>query len=689
MASFNNEPLALRTRGQLPGLFIQQESDAIVPSVEVPPPTVHIERAATPEPVDIAELERTPSPYIKKEPNDKRTHAAFPVEDDEGEGYDPRQVPSKVTTRSMAGNTAYDPARPIQGQATRLDRMLSSKGGKTFEPDTVCFPAPYRNKQLVHLLKCHGEVKTLKPKECGSNCKLAIYADKEVDAWPVDCTHPVCADARNKRHASIFAPSKKARTATPAMPAVQNTRATVQLPLDAFGTASYVTAQPARASGISKANQEIMQLNKKILADRAMTDLVHHPLNRTLRPLSKRHLGYATPSELKEEKAFEDLFKNAEGLDIGIDLDAIDSGVKGVSNGGEKRSGFKIRLGKRKAADAEDFEKHGQPTGADLENGRPWHYAHSDVPGQKSIRNQEAGIFSIPGKTYNAIVRQENGVIVEREDVRSHRLPRNADNGDEEGGGLANIIEDDKCAVCGEAGNRVLERCDDCQNHFHRPCARLPDCEMDLDGKGYLYEGPWFCDDCNKPLPNARAVCRHVECLHNDYCVDCARKLAKTHADDILARGSNPEGHRFVKVMGQLGPALKAIEDFEVDGFTCPDCTTSKQRQAAQNLASQMFGGKKATIAELETEVKRLKTLQNERMKEASFTEGMQDRIRNNQKRHRPASKISRPPSTPQRRSSRLGSSTRTSGRVRGAPKYHQKLRTIDEKSEDVEMGGA
>lgn len=744
MSSLNNTALPLRTRGPLPGLGlfdnpqngIQQAAPTPEPAGAAPEvnsrgtkrPASPMERPATPEPVNIAELERSPSPFIKKEPADKYTYSSCPVPDDEDEydrgvarfsteggqniakaeeEHDPAGPLHAIDPYQTPATTKYDPAQPSLRRSIRSDRILNHVDGQMVEPPTICFTDPYRNKQLTHVLRCHGEVGTMKPQPCGDNCALAVGGAKSANGWPVVCTHPVCVSKRNKRHASVFAPRKKARTATPA--AVQCHQASTALPLDGFGTVNYVPARPARAAGISKADLEIMELNKKIQADPALAKLVHDPRNRGpgVRPLSKRHLGYATLTERQEELAFNNLFKNAGALDLGNDFDAIDSADKNLSKQGQERSGLKIRLRRRKAADSESFQKHEHPVGAKLEKGRPWHYANHES-GEQSIRNAEGDFFSMPKPGYDAMVEQEGGVMIDREDTRAHRLPRNANDLGEEEGGLRDVIEDEVCAVCGEDGERVLDECIHCRNRFHRTCVNKPDYDSNEGGHGYLYAGPWRCDGegCDRELSGPRWVCGHVACFHYDYCGSCAREKMQPHFDDVLAAGGNPLGHSWAEVEGQLGPALKALEEAEEGGFICSDCTEG-QKKKAQDLAQRMFGKQHTSVTDLRTEGTRRKMVRSERMKELSFVEGMEERIRDNPKRRRPSSKTgssckgsksgetsqsnrnssfsktSLSSGTPQRRSSRLVTSTG------GTTKPACPLQPIAETAEDVQMGDA
>lgn len=697
MSSINNMPLALRTNGPLPGyaelqqVLTAQQQPAQARQDDAP--TAPLKRKATPEPVEATEPESPPSPFIKQEPKDPNTYSAFLLQDDDDQ-YDPAQLAPSTGARSLAATMEYDPARPVQQRRqTRFSRIMSSKGGDLFEPPTVCFIAPHRDDQSVHVLKCHGLIRTTKPQACGENCETVTKDDKILakQTW-VACTHPVCAEKREKRQAACFVPRKRMRTATPAIAGGNQ------------GNKQHAEAAALRRSARNKQyDEKIAEMNHLVDTEPGYDILAEKLEFPGQMRKSRRHRGYAYKKEIDEDRLAERIHEVTGGLDL--DLDAEDNPKlkremkKLQVDGTDKLGGMAAAFGlKRKAEDeAAEFAKHDKPFGADLEKEKPWSYASSwnAKPGKKSIQNEIAPMFSIPETTRDKMIEEENGVTLEREDTVSHRLPRNlvdltAEADDEDGAGIFKTVEG--CQICGENGEEHIEECTRCHHHFHTSCAEASDDSKQADSARELQDDdiPLPCDGegCGKPLIGIRYKCRNDACHHFDYCLDCFSKASAEHMQKMKEKGQDLAEHFFVAVQGASDELFNADNAPDEKPFICPDCHQNKR---AQKMANQMLGKKPLAPKEIAAQVKKEGKAQKKAMAEKNVYAATKKRAENKRR-----SAITKPPS---RRSSRV-STARSSSGAPGSSRRNAKIgnktkamamleSVVEENARDVKMAEA
>lgn len=709
MSSIGDTPFSLRTRGPLPGLFTNQQNGTEQPApapapIAAPTPTqgqvaapqpaqaqvpqststvLSKKRRRTPEPVDAAEIEDTPSPFIKAEPEDNRHYTAYSIEDDEDDQYDPQKDYSALTKMSEA-TRKYDPAQPVLRRSKRFgagDRILSSEAGKYFEPPTICFTEAYRNKQLVHILRCHNEIETTKPMACGRTCKTIEEGDKRlINHPPVICTHAECIVKKEKEHAAVFMPRKRARAATPAIAGPRH-----------GSVAPSAGNALRRSTRINPHDEWVAKANQRIAEDPALATLVENLEGPGMMPKSKRHAGYAYKKELTEDAMADRLFEVTGGLSL--DLDAKPKLKREMRklhvDGTDKLRGMGAAFGlKRKLEDeAAEAAKFVGPFGANAESERPYSYANSynRVPGKKAIRNEEAGIFSIPETRYDEMVEEENGVIIEQEDTRSHRLPRNLiDEGDE-------VDDDDNavgyqmveaCQVC-EVADDQLQACKTCHQHFHPVCGRL-----DEDAPGAVAEAEaggihwrYYCDGegCDALLEGIRYKCFNIACRDKDYCLACYRDISKSHVLQMAMKGDDPASHSFVPVRRDYTKSLDASLNAAMNGFECASCA---KKAWAQKLGQEMLGKKPLTVAEIQSRVKEQKQTEKKAFEKSGARETVEERIMEK----KAAGGISKRPQS--RRSGRLSGngmmdSIRPSHKIKFGSKRTAHLETL---VEDAEM---
>lgn len=655
MTAFSSNPIAYRIR-PLEQDGTQQSAAArpkvpagyAVQSIEEQPPAEAMLRPSEPMVRQSTPLDRTPSPFIKPEPKDTNAYSAFPVEIDEDEEYRPNQRLMSAATGNT-NLTMYDPARPIARRSTRLnaDRILTSKGEEMMEPPTVCFTAKYRNQQFVHVLKCHGPVETRKPQACGPNCATTTEGDKTLrNGWPIDCTNPTCAEARERRHAAVFMPKKRQRTATPAFIASQHAKASKML-----GAGNAVR----RSDRLNAYDQTVAGMNELVAKDEGHALLAEKLEGPGVRRKSKRHPGYAYTKEIHEDEAAQRLFDITGGLDLNLDQPTAKRELKKLQiHGTDKLAGIGGAFGmKRKAEDvAAEFAAHDKPSDSDSDKDRPWSYAHGAHGMMSAIRNANAGMYSIPETTYNGMVLEENGVVLEQEDNRTHRLPRNKvddrDVSDDEDapGGFQTV---EACQVCEVAGDGQLQACTSCHQHFHPACAGIGEDSGDgnaaaeyVDNVHYICDG----DGCNKTLASIRYKCYNVRCKDHDFCRDCYDQKSATHASEMAEKGDDPSDHGFIAVRGLFEESLRAAKNAAEYGFVCSGC---KDIEYAQKLANQMFTKKTMNLAEIKGQVKASRKTKKEAMEKAGTAEAVRQRIADKKK-----SGISKPATPSKRRSNRI-----------------------------------
>lgn len=727
MSSFNDIPLVLRTLGPLAGYAelqqsliqpqpapAQQDNDQTAPSRKRARSPQPVSRPATPEPVQTTEPQSPPSPFIKKEPTDKNEYSAFLVQEDDDEydpaqlvpiksepadrnehsafmiqddddKYDPAQRAPSAGAYSAAATMKYDPARPVhQRRQTRFSRMLSSKNGDLFEPATVCFTAPYRNDQFMHVLKCHGVIKTEKPQACGSNCETVTPGDNILSfEHGVACSHPECVEKRKKRQAACFIPNKRAKT----MSVAPEDRA----------------AEGARRSARLRKeyDDKVAKMNDRVANEPGYAYLAENLKAPGLMPKSKRHAGYAYKKELDEDAVAARLHKVTGGLDLDLDEEKnprLKREMKKLQvDGTHKLGGMAAAFGLKRNAEAEKaaFNKHDKPVGADGDHDMPWSYANTwnAAPGQKPIRNQLAGMYSIPATTHQAMVEEENGVIMEREDTVSHRLPRNAvdltaDGDEEDGAGVFQTIE--RCQICEDSGDEELQECIKCHHHFHAACAAASDDSNPLDSAEENQHEliPMTCDTegCGKPLDDIRYKCPNDACKYWHYCLGCFSKKSAEHMQKMKEMGQDLAEHYFVAVRGKNDELYNADDTSDETPFICPDC---KHHERAQKMANQMLGKRPMAPKEISAQVKKEVKARNKAMAERGTFAATKKRAE--EKRRSGITK------TPSRRSHRLSSSGPSSGEL-GSSRRNTKIKlntkttqrlesVVEETPQDVEMG--
>ena len=622
------------------------------------------------------EVERTPSPFIKPEPTDDDDYSPFPVSS-KVDTYDPTKAQFVSRPKPKTIDLEYDPSHVPFKNMPSFDRILSVSGGEMIEPPTVCFTGQYRSQQLVHVLVCHHETKTSKPTACGWNCMRTLGSEKKsVNGHEVVCDAEECQSKRQKRHAAVFVPRKRGSTI----------ERTTPYPDPA------TKKQKRRSSRLTERDEETIELNQLVATDKGHAILAARATGPGVRTKSKRHPGYALSTELREEFETEQMFKTADGLNI--DFKAAPMLKRELRNlhvdGTEKLRGMGA-FGPSVEQDAANaaFMQHDKPFGADTENEKPWSYANSlnAKPGRKAIRREDADMFSMPENRYNEMVEEENGVIIEQEDVRSHRLPRNQLD-------LGDLIEDEDaptlqyaqtCGVCDEQGDDRLEECTMCRGHFHSACVAKAEevraATIEDDGREWYH-----CDGingkiCDKPLDSLRYICTDSACHDFDWCMDCGKEAAMQHADDMAGKGVSGI-HKLIVIRGPRNEALKALREEDKIPFTCSSC--DGQKKAAQELAQQILGRKNSTLEKIRRQNAKHRKAQEKAMNTPEFREAMQDRIRDNKNRvSKPSStsrskSMSKSASTPRRTSSR-SSAAATAGPMSG-------LEMIAEEGEDLEM---
>lgn len=696
MSSFNNIPFAHRTLGRLPGyLEIQQsipaqpEADSaqqngaqIVPSRKRARSPQPVSRPSTPEPKQSRQPGSPPSPFIKKEPTDKNAYSAFLIQDYNDE-YNPTQLAPSAGAYTAAATTKYDPARPVQRRQARFSRMLSSRDGLLFEPPTVCFTDPYRNDQFVHVLKCHGAIKTVKPEACGRNCETVAKGDKVLsDMWHIVCTHPKC---KEKREKAVFVPKKRAKTMSVA-PGLKQDRA----------------AEGARRSArLVKDYDDKVAMMNDLVANEPGYDILAEKLEfpGQMRK-SKRHHGYAYTKEIDEDRLAERIHEVTGGLDLNLDAEdnpKLKREMKKLQvDGTDKLGGMAAAFGlKRKAEDeAAEFAKHDKPFGAEQEKEKPWSYASSwnAKPGKKSIRNEIAPMFSIPETTHDEMVEEENGVTMEREDTVSHRLPRNvvdltAEADDEDAAGVFQTIEG--CQICGGNDEEEMQECTRCHHYFHTTCAGASGDYKHADSAHELQDDPNLlpCDGegCGKPLSGTRYKCRNDACRHFDYCLDCFSKASAAHMQKMKEKGEDLAEHFFVAVQGENDELFKVDRSPEEKAFICLDC---KHHNQAQKLANRMLGKTPLTPKEIAAQVAKEQKARKKAMAKSGVHAEVKKRAE--EKRRAAITKASRRSSrvsTARSSSGALGSSRRNA-RTENLTKFAERLEAVaEEPTRDVKMG--
>ena len=376
--------------------------------------------------------------------------------------------------------------------------------------------------------------------------------------------------------------------------------------------------QPRRPSGASQAGRATRrsqrlkthyehadELNERVANEPGFRELVESDAG-GLMPKSKRHAGYAYSKELREDAMAERLFRITGGLDLGLgDKPMLKREMNNLRvDGTEKLRGMGGTFGlKRKAREIEaEFAAHDRPVGAELDKDKPWSYANNWNlrSGQKAIRNEEAPMFTIPETRYKAMIAEENGVVVEQEDNRTDRLPRNhMDLGDEvdDEGRPANYQAVEACHVCEVAGDGQLQGCTGCHHHFHPVCAGTAG-QMTESTANSVWKYSCDGEGCGKPLDEIRYKCFNAACQRHDYCFDCLQKESAAHIQRMAEEGQDPSAHGFIAVRGDFAHALVAEKDAAEYGFVCSSC---RDADYAQKVADR----KKSSISKPSTSQRR------------------------------------------------------------------------------------